>query len=276
MKIIQIFYKLLVLVTIVLIPLQIIAQGANEIAATVNKIATYSEGNAGEKLKVTSLAQFQRSTGNNWFDIKENDQLYYNDILKLNEEIWLRLNVKNRRQNGSICMFPNNLSEPGRYQLMECPEGSMNAALTIESGSAILEVGKNLICTNAGGIKSEVKSGSISRAYFNVRADNSGEIFLQQGHLTFPENSEVTGLKVGQVAQFKDGKITNIFFPDAVALSQYNDLIKFNNKTVWKKPFLKQPVTWIAAAVVAAGTTLIITKPWDKQVSGTVRINWGN
>ncbi|MDP2890811.1 MAG: hypothetical protein Q8P34_17825, partial [Bacteroidota bacterium] len=57
---------------------------------------------------------------------------------------------------------------------------------------------------------------------------------------------------------------------------KYNDFIKFNNSTVWKKPLLKQPVTWIGVAAVGIGTALIITKPWaSKEVTGNINISWG-
>jgi hypothetical protein len=199
-------------------------------------------------------------------------------MLKLDKNIWLRLYIKNKTQKGNVSLLqnPKDLNESGRYQIIEDKDGSGKVAIELIQGYGIVNVMNNKISTITGGIQSAVTSGSTTRALFLVRPDSSGEIFLQQGHLTFPENSEVNGLEVGQVAQFKDGKITNVFFPDAFALTEYNDFIKFNNQKVWKKPILKQPLTWIGVAAVAVGTTLIITKPWDKKASGTININWGS
>jgi hypothetical protein len=274
--------KRLIFLLLILIPLRIFAQDNKENAARINKIATIKDGKIGEDRDSTSLAQLRRSSRNNWFNVKRNDNLYFEDILKLDKGIWLRVNIKSSLQNGNMSLFGNLenqsdtiLSESGRYKFIEDKNGSGQVAIEVIHGFAILNVIKEKITTITGGLTSRVESGSISRALYKVNPDGSGEIFLQQGHLTFPGNAGVGGLKVGQVAQFNDGQITKVFFPEVITANQYNDFIRYNNKTVWKKPFLKQPVTWIGAATVAVGTVLIITKPWDKKVSGTINISWG-
>ena len=268
--------KLIAAIFIIVIPLQTIAQENEESAARINKIATISKGEIGQAINETSLAQRKRSTQNNWLNVKKKDELYFNDILKLDKDIWLRINIKNKSQNGSIALFPRDLKEPGKYQLKEEPFGSRSVGIDIQQGSAILQVVKDKINTTTGGLTTAVQSGSITRALFNVKSDGSGEIYLQQGHLLFPGNSKVPGLVKGQVAYFQNGQITKVFFPDVPMTNKFNDFIKFNNSTVWKKPFLKQPVVWIGAAIVGIGTALIITKPRaSKEVTGTVNINWG-
>lgn len=264
------------IIIITIIPLRIIAQENVESAARINKIATISKGKIGESTNETSLAQLKRSNQNNWLKVKKKDELYFNDILKLDKDIWLRINIKNKSQDGSIALFPHDLKEPGQYQFMENPLGSRSVGIDIKQGSAILQVVKDKINTTIGGLTTAVKSGSITRALYNVRSDGSGEVYLQQGHLLFPGNSKVPGLITGQVAYFQDGQITKVFFPDLPMANKYNDFIKFNNSTVWQKPLLKQPVTWIGVAAVGIGTALIITKPWaSKEVTGTININWG-
>jgi len=271
-------FKLSGITLLILISFSVIAQEKKEGAANINKIATVTDGKPGKYLKTTESAQLKRNNKNDWSEVNRHDELYFNDMLKLDKNIWLRLNIKNKTQKGNISLLqnPKDLNESGKYPIIEDKDGSGKVAIELIQGYGIVNVMNNKISTITGGIQSAVTSNSTSRALFLVRPDSSGEIFLQQGHLTFPENSEVKALEVGQLAQFKDGKITNVFFPEAIALTEYNDFIKFNNQKVWKKPFLKQPVTWIGLAAVAVGTTLIITKPWDKKASGTININWGS
>lgn len=270
--------KLIASILLIVIPLQIIAQENRESAARINKIATISPGDIRQPINETSLAQLRRSTQNNWLNVKKNDELYLNDILKLNKNIWVRVNIKNNIQGGTISLFQNekDLNESGRYKFIEDKDGSGRVAIELIQGYAIFNVFKDAISTITRGLQSAVKSGSTTRALYNVRSDGSGEIYLQQGHLLFPGNSKVPGLNTGQVAHFQNGQITKVFFPDVPMTNEFNDFIKFNNSTVWKKPILKQPVTWVGIAVVGIGTALIITKPWaPKEVSGTVNINWG-
>lgn len=274
--------KRLAFVLLILIPLRVFAQNTDENAAQINKIATIRDGKIGEDRDSTSLAQFRRNSRNNWFNVKRNDNLYFNDVLKLDKGIWLRVKIKNSLQNGNLSLFgnPENqsdtiLNEPGRYKFLEDKSETGRVAIEVIHGFAILNVIREKITTITGGLTSRVESGSISRALYKVNPDGSGEIFLQQGHLTFPENAGVSGLQVGQVAQFRDGQITNVFFPEVMAANQYNDFIKYNNKTVWKNPFLKQPVAWIGAAAVVVGTALIVINSRDKKVSGTINISWG-
>jgi hypothetical protein len=275
-------FKRLAFLLMILIPFHNSAQDKKHNAAWVNKIATINDGKIGEDKDSTSLAKLRRSSRNNWFNVKRNDDLYFDDILKLNKGIWLRVNIKNGLQNGNMSLFgseenqsDNILNEPGRYKIIEDENQPGGVAIEVVHGFAILNVIKEKIATITGGLTSSVESGSISRALYKVNFDGSGEIYLQQGHLRFPGSSDVADLKVGQVAQFNNGQITKVFFPEIEMVNQYNDFIKYNNITVWKKPFLKQPVTWIGAAAVAVGTVLIITKPWDKKVSGSINISWG-
>jgi len=267
--------KLIALIFITVIPLQTIAQ---ESAARINQIVKISEGSKRESTNETSLAQLRRSTQNNWLNAKKNDELYLNDILKLNKNIWVRVNIKNNIQGSNMSLFQGekDLIESGRYKFIEDKDGSGKVAIELIEGYAIFNVFKDAISTITKGLQSAIKSGSTTCALYNVRSDGSGEIYLQQGHLLFPGNSKVPGLNTGQVAQFQNGQITKVFFPDVPMTKELNDLIKFNNSTVWKKPLLKQPVTWVGVAVVGIGTALIITKPWaSKEVTGTVNINWG-
>lgn len=264
---------LIALFFIAVIPLQTIAQ---ESAARISQIATISEGSKRESINETSLAKLRRSTQDNWLNAKKNDELYFNDILKLNKNIWVRVDIKNNIQGGKISLLQEDLSKSGRYQFIEDKDGSGRVSLDLIEGYAIFNVFKDAISTITRGLQSAVKSGSTTCALYNVRSDGSGEIYLQQGHLLFPGNSKIPGLNTGQVAQFQNGQITKVFFPDVPTTNKYNDFIKFNNSTVWKKPLLKQPVTWIGVAVVGIGTALIITKPWaSKEVTGTININWG-
>lgn len=267
------FGKLIALIFIAVIPMQTIAQ---ESAARISQIATISEQRKRESINETSLAQLKRSTQDNWLNAKKNDDLYFNDILKLNKNIWVRVDIKNNIQGGKISLLQEDLSESGRYKFIEDKDGSGRVSLELIEGYAIFNVFKDAISTITRGLQSAVKSGSTTCALYNVRSDGSGEIYLQQGHLLFPGNSKIPGLNTGQVAQFENGQITKVFFPDVLMASKYNDFIKFNNSTVWKKPLLKQPVTWIGVALVGIGTALIITKPWEsKEVTGTININWG-
>lgn len=265
-----------------LIPLHNFAQDQSTSAARINNIATYSDGELGEIKFSTSRVQLKRSNQNNWLDVKRNDDLYFNDILKLDKDIWLRVGIKNKIQKVNFSLSNNQenvndtlLNKPARYKIIENKLNPGLTTLEILEGNAVVNVFKNFISTITDGILSVARSGSTTRVLYVVRSDNTGEIYLQQGHLTFPGNTEVPGLNEGQVAYFQNGQIINVFFPNVPMTTQYNDLIKYNNNTVWKKPFLKQPVTWIGAAVVGIGTVLIITKPWDKKVNVTVKINMG-
>jgi len=275
-------FKRLTFLLLILISLQVIAQDNEENVARINKIATIKNGKIEQEKDSTSLAKLRRNSRNSWFNVKRNDNLNFDDILRLDKGIWLRVNIKNSLQNGNMSLFgkPENqsdniLNEPGRYKIIEDKNESGHVAIEVIHGFAILNVIKEKITTITAGLTSSVESGSISRALYQVNFDGSGEIYLQQGHLTFPGNTEVGGLKVGQVAQFKDGQITNVFFPEVMVANQYNDFIKYNNLTVWKKPILKQPITWIGAAAVVVGTVLIITNNKDNKVNGTINISWG-
>ena len=249
--------------------------------AKIKKIATISEGKIEEYKEQTTRAQLRRNDQKNWIDVKKNDELFYNDILKLDKDIWLRLNVKNKLQSGNITFSsnPEDLNEPGRYKILNDQDGSGRVAIELEQGVAVFSVVKNAVSTITTGLTSSVESGSTTRAYFLTRADKTGEIYLQQGHLTFPGNEEFSSLKEGQVAQFQNGQITKIFVPDVSMMNKYNDLIKFNNSTVWKKPFFKRPAVWAGAAAIGVSAALMIIKPWDSgndQVTGTVNVTWGS
>lgn len=271
-------FRRMVFVLFFLIPFQMFAQEKEESAANVNKIATMTDGKVGEFLKTTSNAQLKRNNQNDWSNVNKHEELYFNDILRLEKNIWLQVNIKNKIQKGNLSILPNpkNLNESGRYEIIKAEDGSGGVAIKFIQGVGIINVMNNKISTITGGIESAVRSGSTSRALFSVNSNNSGEIYLQQGHLTFPGNNKFGGLQEGQVAQFKDGEITNVFFPDALALSEYNDFIKFNNTTIWKKPFFKQPAVWIGAATIVTGATiLIINGSKQKNVTGTINVNWG-
>ncbi len=272
--------KLVAFILLTAIPYLNFAQNKKEGAANINKIATLTDGKIDEYKSVTSSAQIKRSNQDDWLNVKKNEELFFNDILKLDKNIWLRVNIKNKIQQGSISLLqnPEDLNQSGKYKITEDNDGSGRVAIELIQGYAIINIFKDFISTITGGLQSVVKSNSPSRALYLVRPDGSGEIFLKQGHLTFPGNPVVSELKVGEVAQFKDGQIINVFFPDVPLATKYNDFTKFNNSTVWKKSFWKRPVTWIGAAAVGIGTTLIIVQPWNsgnKQVTGTININWG-
>ena len=268
-------YTFLILI-IVIIPFQISAQETTEGVAKVKKIV---EGEK-EHLNLTSRAKLRRSDQINWQNVKKNDRLFFEDNLKLEKNIWLNLQIKNKSQNANLDFFTNEeqnedtlLTESGRYKIIEDQNEAGKVAIEMQHGLAIINVLRDAIRLITSGLTSSVESGSITRAFYLARPDETGEIYLQQGHLTFPGNSEFPGLKNGQVAFFQNGEITSVFYPDALMTTKYNDIIKYNNSTVWKKPLLKKPVTWIGTAAVAIGTTLIITKPWDKKVNVTVNIN---
>lgn len=272
--------KLIAAIIIVIIPSTIVAQERLEGVAKINKII---EGQK-EFKNPTSLAQIRRGNQGNWLNVKKNDELYFNDILKLDKDIWLRVNIKNSLQNSTLSLLSTpadsilkELKEPGRYKIYEDNVRSGKVAIELMQGTAIFNVLRDAITTITGGLISVVESGSTTRALYRVNTDGSGEIFLQQGHLLFPGNSKVPGLMTGQVAQFQNGQITNVFFPDIPLATKYNNFIKYNNSTVWKKPFLKRPTTWIGAAAVGIGTALIIIKPWaTNEVTGTINVNWGS
>ncbi len=270
-------FKLIAFIFTTVIPLQNFAQEKKEGAANINKIATYTDGKIGEFKSTTTSAQLKRSNQDDWLNVKKNEELYFNDILKLDKDIWLRVNIKNKIQKGNISLLqnPEDINESGKYKIMEEKDGSGRVSIELIQGYAIINMFKDFISTITGGLQSVVKSNSPSRALYLVRPDGSGEIFLKEGHLLFPGNAVVSELKVGEVAQFKDGQITNVFFPDVPLATKYNDFTKFNNVTVWKKPFWKRPVTWIGVAAVGIGTTIAIIHPWNKEVTGTININWG-
>lgn len=273
-------YLLLACIVFVLFPMRISAQESTEGVARINNIVEGKD----EYKKTTNRAQLKRDDQGDWLNVKKNDELYFDNILRLDKNIWLRINVKNRIQNGNIAISTNpdevlkDINEQGKYKIIEDTDGTGEVAIELIHGIAVFNVIKNKIKTITNGLTSSVESGSTTRAFYSVHADGSGEIYLQQGHLTFPGNAEFTGLKVGQAATFKDGQITKVFFPDVAMASKYQEMIKYNNNTVWKRSFFKNPATWIGVAAVGIGTAVLIAKPWNNgnEVTGTVNVNWGN
>lgn len=254
-----------------LIPNLLVAQ---EGVARINKIATVTEGVLGDMKDETSLAQLRRSDQENWLNIKRKDELYFNDNLKLEENIRLRIKVKNRIQSGEMVFIPQDLKEPGLFEVKEIQEGGAElVAIEIRKGSAIFSVMQDRIHTTTQGLQSIVESGSTTRALFHVRPDSSGEIFLQQGKLTFPDDPAAKRLKPGEVAHFKDGRITNILVPTTALATEYKEFIKINNAKIWKPSLLKRPGFWGGVAAVGVGSALLLIKP---KVTGNVNVNWND
>lgn len=258
-----------------LVPNLLVAQ---EVVAKISKIATVSEGVISEMRNETSLARLRRSNQKNWLNVKRNDELFFNDNLELKENIRLRIQVKNQLQEGNFVFIPHpDLKEPGLFEIKEAQDGVNLVSIEIQQGSAIFSVMQNRINTTTQGLQSIVESGSTTRALFHVRPDSSGEIYLQQGRIIFPDDPTASRLDPGEAAHFRDGRITKIFVPAAGLVTEYKDFIKINNSTIWKPPLLKRPVFWIGTAAVGIGTALLIAKPWESNhVSGNLNVNWGS
>jgi hypothetical protein len=247
---------------------------AQEGVAKINKIATVSEGVISEMKNETSLARLRRNNQKNWLNVKRKDELFFNDNLELKENIRLRIKVKNQLQDGNLVFVPlPDLKEPGLYEVREARDGNNLVAIEIQQGSAIFSVMQNKINTTTKGLQSIVESGSTTRALFHVRPDSSGEIYLQQGRLTFPDDPSANHLNPGEAAYFRDGRITKIFVPEVGLISEYDDFIRLNNSKIWKPPLLKRPVFWIGVAAVGIGTALLIN-PRENQVTGNINIHW--
>ncbi len=257
-----------------LIPFQ---NAAQEGVAKITKIATISEGVVKEEKNQTSLAQLRRNDQRNWLNIKINEKLFYNDNLKLEQNIRLRLRVKNQLQNGTVSMMPYpDLKEPGLYEVKEAQDGSRRVAIEIRQGSGIFTVIKDKIQVNTQGLQSVVESGSTTRALYHVRSDSSGEVYLEQGHLTFPKDPKVNRLNVGEAAYFRNGQITSVFVPTAQLASEYENFIQMNSSTVWKPSLLKRPGFWAGAAAVGVSTAILIIQPWKSdKATGNINVNWG-
>ncbi|GEM_PF-6846236 len=257
------------------------AQNTEKNVGVINKLATIKDGEIEQNKESTSLAKLKRGSNIVWKNVKLDDKLYYNDILRLNKNIWVRLSFKSKTQKGNISLFANQdttLSQTGRYKILKDENDPNRISIDLVEGFAVFNVVKKLISANTRGLKSSVKSGSTSRALYFVDTDGSGYIYLQQGNLSFPQNTETPELKVGEVAYFKDGEIDYISTPNIQMLNQFNEFIKYNNATVWKKPFWKNPLTWVGIAAAGVGTSLLIIQPWKKEeqtVSGNININWG-
>ncbi len=250
---------------------------AQEGVAKINKIATVSEGVISEMKNETSLARLKRSNQKNWLNVKRKDELFFNDNLELKENIRLRIQVKNQLQEGNLVFIPHpDLKEPGLYEVKKAQDGDNLVAIEIQQGSAIFSVMQNKINTTTQGLQSIVESGSTTRAIFHVRPDSSGEIYLQQGRLLFPDDPTANRLNPGEAAYFRNGRITKIFVPAVGLATEYQDFIKLNNSKIWKPPLLKRPLFWIGATVVGTGIALLIANPGESnQVTGNLNINWG-
>lgn len=265
------------LLVVIAMPFAIIAQTETEGIAKINKIATFSDGIRKDIKGQTPFAQIQRKDLNKWVNAQRNDNLFFQDILKLEQDVRLRVNVKNKLQNGSISMVQHpDLKQEGRYKVIQSNDGTGRVSIEIMQGSAILQVVKDKIHTTTGGLTSVVESGSTTRALFHMKPDTSGEIFLEQGKLTFPGSSVASSLQAGQVAHFSNGQITKILTPTPQLTADYKDFIKTNNKTVWKPPIWKNPIFLVGAAAVISGTTYLIVKsgPGDKKATGTISVSW--
>lgn len=260
--------RIQIYVKIILVNLFVLAiycnSSAQEEAARIHRIADVSSGKAKIIKGTTNIVKVQRKKQGSWLNAKRNDNLFFQDLLRLADDARVRLRIKRKRQDAEVVFLPDTLltvKDKGDYQIREAEKGSGRVAIDILQGKSIITVFKDELKVITRSLVSIVSSASTTRALFNVHPNGTGEIYLDKGTISFPDNPQADSIKVGQVARFSNGRITQIFTPGIAVASAYAAFIKLNNDTIWKRPFWLRPEFLIGSAfAVGVGAAVFRNK----------------
>lgn len=250
---------------------------AQERAATILKIANLSSGEV-DIVDETPLVKIKSETQQVWQNAKKDKHLFLRDFLSLARDTRVKVKIKRTQQDGTIAFVPHpDLAKDGTYQVKEATDGSGRIAIEIQQGSSIITIVKGELEVITHRLRSVVRSSSTSRALYHVRDDGTGEIYLQMGRLSFPDNPEADSMKVGQVVQFNNGQITQMFTPGFQPTSKYLGFIETNNATIWKTPLWRKPGFWLGATAAATGAIVAIVAAGgsdENMATGTITVSW--
>jgi hypothetical protein len=241
----------------------------------------------GELVKIERESdRVQVRRGAQWVLAGPDSRLQMEDMLRVQRYVDVRFKVDRPAERGRLTFLPEVLLPDGArafsidsvgphadYVVHQDSTAQRDLTVVVETGSLLVDWSVGRLAVVAAGVRSLITGTRV--AYSLDASGDAGEIFLEEGSLTFPD---FPGINVapGQVVFIQRGLPPTVTAPPAEAAELYETAMRYNGEEIWSRltPFWRRPVFLVPAAIAVTGgvVALLLTRDDGGTPGGTVII----
>ena len=199
--------------------------------------------------------------------VKKGENLLVRDILGLEKQLWMELTINRGGVRGNVI-----LAEAGSYSIDSLkPDNALLFHLRQGRMSVNLKRGKLGVF-----LKNTLVSILGTEVFLQVDAATN-QVYLKQGTIAFiqpgGDSLYVQGREMAW--RWQDGQI-----PELIAgqvMNRWKKQMKYDTRTVWRKPFFKRTWVWLGTAALLGGVGYFLLRDdGPRNVQGNIIIDIPN
>jgi hypothetical protein len=209
---------------------------------------------AEEKQSVDSTrrAELWRTRAGLRGQVRRDARLEVRDVVLLRDRIIVDLRF-DQPGLASDAYLTSHLASGGGYEILgsDAVDTLSRLQLVVRQGVMVVQHARGQLRVLANGTRTDIRGTTV---LFEVDSlTQTGRVFLQQGHITFPDYSMV-GIGENRAWRLKPGQKPEEFVPSGEQLKQWRHEVRYATYSVWHPtPFWQKPSFLLPAAAVVVG-----------------------
>jgi hypothetical protein len=249
----------------------------------IEKVAELVGG--GEVVRIDRESdRVQVRRGTEWALAGPASGLLTKDLLRVQRYVDVRFRVDRPAERGRLTFLPEALLPDGArafsidsvgphadYVVLEDSTAQRDLTVVVETGSLVVNWSVGRLAVVAAGVRSLITGTRV--AYAMEASGDAGQIFLEEGSLSFPDFPEID-VRAGQIVFIQRGLPPRVSDPGSEEVELYQLAILYNDEEVWEgsttPPFWRRPAFFIPAAVAVTGgvVALLLSRGSDDGPHG--------